>query len=288
MIIKARARDIGGFAVRRVLPAIKQRSVGPFIFFDHMGPVELPAGRAMDVPPHPHINLATVTYLFEGEVDHRDSLGTFETIRAGEINWMTAGRGVVHSERTPAALRDAHATVHGIQAWVALPEDLEDGAPSFTHYSRRSLPEATIDGAHVRVLIGDAYAQQSPVTTLSPLFYVDAALPAGTRLPVDMHYPERALYVVSGEVSCAGEQLGEAQMFVLPADESPSVEATSESRVMLLGGAPLGSRHMWWNFVSSSKDRLEEAKAIWANGPDADARFPKIPGDDKDFVPLPD
>lgn len=262
--------------------------VGGFIFLDHMGPTTLAAGSSMDVPPHPHINLATVTYLFSGEVMHRDSLGSEQLIRPGAINWMTAGRGVVHSERTPAQLRDRDMLVHGLQAWVALPSASEEVAPDFTHYPAGDLPQVHRDGAALRVLIGEAFGERSPVATLSALVYVDVSLSAGAVLPVETDYPERAVYVVSGGVECAGERLGEAELLVLSPGEA-ELRAVADTRLVILGGEPIdGPRHIWWNFVSSSAERLEQAKAAWRAGPGQSDRFGEIPGDADEFVPLPE
>ncbi len=289
MIIKARPADIGGFSVRRILPYRARRSVGAFIFLDHMGPARLGPGHGMDVAPHPHINLATVTYLFEGEILHRDSLGSEQAIRPGEINWMTAGTGVVHSERTAAELRAQDMTVHGLQAWVGLPVEQEEVAPDFTHYPAAALPSVERDGCQFRVLIGHGYAARSPVATHSELFYIDAQIPAGARLPLDVDYPERALYVVSGRLRCDGDPVAEGELLVID-DNQPAITADEDTRLVMLGGEPLDGepRHMWWNFVSSSRDRLDQAKADWAKGPGASTRFPKVPGDEDEFVALPE
>ncbi|GAB4511413.1 MAG: pirin family protein [Haliangiales bacterium] len=291
-VIQGRWRDIGALRVRRVLPAIGQRMVGPFLFFDHIGPAALGPGQAVDIAPHPHINLATVTYLFDGELIHRDSLGSHQAIRPGAINWMTAGRGVVHSERTAEPLRQAHGSIHGIQLWVALPTSHEEIAPSFVHYPADALPENTVDGARVRTLCGQAFGAKSPVATLSPLLYLDVRLPAGATFAVPADVPERAAYVVAGGVRCGAEQAGVGDMLVLASGQTPTVQADPdagpEARLAIIGGEPLdGPRHMFWNFVSSSAQRIEAAKADWARGPGESARFPKIPGDDDEFIPLP-
>jgi redox-sensitive bicupin YhaK (pirin superfamily) len=281
LVIEARTRDLGeGFAVRRILPAARRRMVGPFIFFDHMGPVDFAPGHGLDVRPHPHIALATVTYLFEGEIVHRDSLGSHETIRPGEVNWMTAGRGIVHSERTGPELRARGARLHGIQLWVALPAEHEEHAPEFHHHDAASLPELELAGARVRVLAGSAYGATSPVRTFSPLAYVDATVPAGGELPLP-DAEERALYVADGRVSCGSERAGSGTMLVLAA-AARAFRAETPARVMLIGGAPVGPRHIFWNFVSSSPERIEQAKADWRAG-----RFPKVPGDEIEFIPLP-
>jgi redox-sensitive bicupin YhaK (pirin superfamily) len=282
-IIDARPRRIDGFTVGRVLPSAARRLVGPFIFFDHMGPAVLAPGQGMDVRPHPHINLATVTYLFDGEILHRDSLGSEQPIRPGAINWMTAGKGIVHSERTPPDLRRAGSRMHGLQLWVALPTALEETAPEFHHHPAEALPHATVDRVSLRILAGSAYGATSPVRTLSPLVYVEAKMPAGSRLELPWA-PERAAYVVDGAITCGTEQAAHGRMLVFTSGSNPVLCADSDARVVLIGGAPLdGPRHIWWNFVSSSKERIEQAKEAWRAG-----RFTKVPGDEKEFIPLPE
>jgi hypothetical protein len=279
-LIEGRPRDLGGFGVRRVLPAPTRRMVGPFIFLDHMGPAELAHG--MDVRPHPHINLATVTYLFEGEIVHRDSLGSEQVIRPGAINWMSAGRGIVHSERSPADRR-APARVHGLQFWVALPTAHEEDAPEFHHYPAADIPELAIEAATVRVLVGSAYGVTSPVATLARTLYVDCQLPAGARLGLPSE-AERAIYVVEGALTIDDAPVGAGQLAVIAPGAVPIVRATNPTRLAIIGGDPIdGPRYMYWNFVSSDRDRLERAKADWR-----DARFPTIPGDDLERIPLPD
>ena len=290
-VIDARARDLGGFAVRRVLPALGRRMVGPFIFVDHLGPKVLAPGEGMDVRPHPHIGLATVTYLHDGEIVHRDSLGSEQAIRPGDVNWMTAGRGIVHSERSSADVRRAGARVHGLQLWVALPDAHEETAPSFHHHPGSTLPglaagdlgaDVHRGDVRVRVLAGRAYGATSPIETLSPLFYVDAVLPAGGELALPDDHEERAVYVVDGAIACAGQQAATGRMLVLAPGAPARIVAEAPSRVALLGGAPVGPRQIFWNFVSSSRERLERAKDDWR------ARaFPSIPGDDVEYVPLP-
>ncbi len=280
-IIEARPRQIDSFTVGRVLPATGQRMVGPFIFFDHIGPSVLEAGQGMDVRPHPHINLATVTYLFDGAMSHRDSLGSHQVIRPGEINWMTAGRGIAHSERTPAELRTGGAPMHGIQLWVALPAEREEVEPAFHHHAAGTLPAGEDGGARVRVLIGSAFGLVSPVEIHSPMFYVEVDIPAGRLLPLPSGYPERAAYVVEGALECGAERVEERHMALFAAG-APAVRAERASRVMLLGGEPVGPRHIWLNFVSSSKERIEQAKRDWRDG-----RFPVVPGDEAEFIPLP-
>jgi len=282
-VIVPRTRDLGdGFMVRRALPATERRSVGPFVFFDQMGPVALAAGKGLDVRPHPHIGLATVTYLFEGEIVHRDSLGSHQPIRPGEINWMTAGRGIVHSERTDPELRRTGSRLHGLQLWVALPTSAEETEPAFHHHAADALPSVDVAGARVRVLAGTAYGATSPVKTFAPLFYVDVAMPAGCELPLPREYAERAAYVVDGGITCAGERAERGRMLVFTEGADVALRATGDARVVLLGGAPIGDRHIWWNFVASSQARIERAKRDWKEG-----RFPKVPGDEVEFIPLP-
>ena len=283
-VIDGRPRDLGGFAVRRVLPAAARRLVGPFIFFDHTGPAEFAPGQGVDVRPHPHIGLATVTYLFEGEIVHRDSLGSHRPIRPGDINWMTAGRGIVHSDRTGAEPRRAGSRLHGLQLWVALPLAHEETAPEFHHHPAATLPSVDLDGAGIRVPAGHAYGQISPVATLSPLFYADVALPAGGELPLPREHAERAAYVVNGAVCCGQERAERGRMLVFAQGAEVVLRAATDARLALIGGAPIeGERHIWWNFVSSSKARIEQAKRYWK-----DDRFPKVPGDEAELIPLPE
>ncbi len=282
-LIAGRPRDIGGFGVRRTLPSVERRLVGPFIFWDHMGPARLEPGHGIDVRPHPHINLATVTYLFEGEIVHKDSLGSDQAIHAGDVNWMTAGRGIVHSERTAADLRKSGGALHGIQSWVALPSELEETEPAFQHVEGRSLPELVQGGARLRVIAGTAFGVTSPVEVSSPTFYVEARLDAGVELLLPEEYAERAAYVVDGAVDCDGQVVEAATMAVAESGVRAAIRALVPSRVLLLGGAPLGKRYIWWNFVSSSEERIERAKREWA-----ERAFPKVPGDDVEFIPLPE
>ena len=285
LVIEARVKDLGGgFRVRRLLPAAERRMVGPFIFFDHMGPVRMEPGRGLDVRPHPHINLATLTYLFEGEILHRDSLGTVQPIQPGALNWMTAGRGIVHSERSPDAARAAGLSLHGLQLWVALPRAQEEAPPSFQHHAAGDLPALNRDGARLRVIAGSAYGATSPVRVLSPLFYLDAQLEPGAELALPEEHAQRAVYLVEGSVACDGEAHGPGRMLVFREGAPARIHAREPSRVMLLGGAGLdGERHVFWNFVSSSRERIERAKADWR-----EKRFPKVPGDEVEFIPLPD
>ena len=282
-VIDARPRDLGGFEVRRLLPSVARRMVGPFTFFDQMGAATFAAGQGMDVRPHPHIGLATVTYLFEGEILHRDSLGSEQPIRPGDINWMTAGRGIVHSERTPPEHRRSGSRLHGLQLWVALPRAHEEAAPSFHHYSAATLPEREHGGVRLRVLAGTAYDLTSPVETLSPLFYVDAAMATGSELTLPSGHEERAIYVIDGTLTCGAERAETGRMLVFEKDARLALRAERPTRLALLGGAPLdGQRFIDWNFVSSSKERIAQARRDWQEG-----RFPKVPGDDVEFIPLP-
>ena len=283
LVIEARRRDLGGFEVARVLPHAKRRMVGPFIFFDHMGPVDLPRGvpRSIDVRPHPHIGLSTVTYLFEGEIMHRDSVGSEQAIRPGEVNWMTAGRGITHSERFERS-RAEGGRVHGIQAWVALPREAEECDPAFAHHGPGDLPFYEGGGLAARLLAGEAFGARASVRTHSPMFYVHWALSAGARAQLPAQYPERAAYIVQGEVQVAGERHPAGRMLVLAPGQPVVFEARSPSVVMLLGGEPVGERFIEWNFVASSRERIERAKADWRAG-----RMKLPDRDDREFIPLP-
>lgn len=283
LVIPARTRSLGTVDVRRVLPFVHRRLVGPFIFFDHFGPIEKTPDMNFDVRPHPHIGLATVTYLLEGEILHRDSIGSVQPIRPGDVNWMIAGRGIVHSERTPPELRSVSVRSHGLQSWVALPSEEEEREPSFDHHPSGALPRVTAPGVAMRIVAGTAYGMTSPVATLSPTLYVHAELEAGATLDVDDGHEERAAYVVSGAVRADDQPFHAGDMLVFRRGEKASVTASEGATVMLLGGATLaGTRHIEWNFVSSSKERLARAKDDWRN-----RRFPAIPGDDEEFIPLP-
>jgi hypothetical protein len=283
-VIASRPRDLGGFQVRRLLPSAHRQMVGPFIFFDEMGPARFPPGRGIDVRPHPHIGLATVTYLFEGEILHRDSLGSVQPIRPGDVNWMTAGRGIVHSERTGPEVRAAGHLLSGIQAWVALPRDAEETEPAFAHHSRDALPLIEGDGWTLRLIAGDLAGARSPVATAWEILYADVTLRPGGRFAVPGGHAERALYPVSGEMRLDGRRLAEGELVVLRDGTEPVVgSAGGAARLMLLGGAPMdGPRTVWWNFVSSRPERIESAKADWRAG-----RFPRVAGDDE-FIPLPE
>ena len=275
-------RDLGdGFKVRRALPSLNRRMVGPFVFLDEMGPAKLAPGAGLDVRPHPHIGLATVTYLFDGEILHQDSLGVRQPIRPGDVNWMIAGRGIVHSERTPQALRAAGPRAWGLQAWVALPEHEEERSPAFRHHPQKELPYGDEAGTQVRVIAGEFLGLRSPVETQSALFYADVALEPGAQLAIAPDYEERAAYVVEGNVEINGAPFASGRLLVFrPATQVP-IKAMSRARLMLLGGESLGARYIWWNFVSSSRERIEQAKQDWQAG-----RFGGVPGD-PERIPLP-
>jgi len=283
LVIPQRRRDLGGFEVGRVLPYMKRRMVGPFIFFDHMGPVDFPAGipRSVDVRPHPHIGLSTVTYLFEGEIMHRDSLGSEQAIRPGEVNWMTAGRGITHSERFERARREGGRT-HGIQAWVALPERDEETQPAFFHHGTEDLPTFEAAGVSCRLIVGEAFGARAKVETHSPMFYAHWQLARDARAELPANYPERAIYVATGSVDADGQVLRAGDMAVFAPHETAAMRALEPAIVMGLGGEPLGERFIEWNFVSSSKERIEEAKADWRAG-----RMKLPDADNKEFIPLP-
>ncbi len=282
LVVVPRASDIGGFEVRRALPQAKRRMVGPFIFFDQMGPAQFAAGQGMDVRPHPHIGLATVTYLFEGRVMHRDSEGNALEIAPGELNLMTAGRGIAHSERTPESARRAGETVFGIQSWVALPADQEEIAPSFQHFGAGMLPVIADGGIRARVIAGTLFGRTSPVGRLSDWFYAEVALDEGATAPLDADHEERAIYVADGAIEITGEVFEAPRLLVFRPGDRITVRATLPARLMLLGGAAMdGPRHIWWNFVSSRKERIEQAKEDWRSG-----RFKPVPGE-TEFIPLP-
>jgi redox-sensitive bicupin YhaK (pirin superfamily) len=284
-VIVPRTVDLGdGFAVRRALPSARSRMVGPFIFFDHFGPAEFRAGAGLDVRPHPHIGLATVTYLVDGEIMHRDSLGTAVAIRPGEVNWMTAGRGIVHSERTAPERRAAGGPIHGLQMWVALPAAREEMTPGFAHHETREFPVVSEAGKTVRVVVGSLYGATSPVPTVHETIFGDVHLKSGATLPVDAGHEERAVYVIDGEIEIAGDRFTASQLLVFKPDDAVTLTAVRDSHLVILGGAPMdGPRHIWWNFVSSRKDRIEQAKADWKAG-----HFQKVPGDELEFIPLPE
>ncbi len=282
-ILTGHQKDLGGgFLVRRLLPAAAQRSVGPFIFFDHFGPAQETPESEHDVRPHPHIGLATVTYLFEGAMMHRDSIGSAQLIEPGAINWMTAGRGIVHSERRPESLRGRAYVNHGLQLWVALPREHEEAEPAFEHTAAAAIPEGRVDDATVRVLVGEAYGLRSPVRTLSPTLYLDVQLPAGGRLALPALAAEQAVYLVQGALTLDGQALASQQMAVLgPA--GAALVAGEDTRLVVIGGAPLDApRHMWWNFVSARRERIAQAADDWEH-----QRMGQVPGE-TEFIPLPE
>ncbi len=284
IVIVPRVRDLGGFSVRRALPSARRQMVGPFIFWDQMGPAEFAPGEGIDVRPHPHIGLATVTYLFEGEIVHRDSLGSAQIIAPGDVNWMTAGRGIVHSERSaPEWKAEAGHRMFGIQSWVALPNAAEEAPPEFFHHAAQSLPLIEAEGKRVRIVAGSLFGQASPVHTFSNMFYADVALDAGAKAPLAAEHEERAIYVASGTVEIAGDQFESGRLLVFQPGDEITVAGVTPSRLLFLGGEPMdGPRHIWWNFVSSSRERIEQAKEDWAQ-----KRFGLVPGDEQDFIPLP-
>jgi len=286
LVIDSQRHDLGGFTVGRVLPFARHRMVGPFVFFDHMGPIDMPAGvpRSADVRPHPHIGLSTVTYLFSGEMRHQDSLGFDQPIRPGEVNWMTAGSGITHSERFDGPIRDHGGRLHGIQAWVALPEALEESDPAFAHHNGPAdLPYYEGSGMKARLIAGQAFGAKAAVKTHSPLFYAHWELDAGATAALPAEYPERAAYVAAGAVEVDGVRYDSGRMLVFAPGDTIPVTAIEPATVMLLGGEPIGPRHVWWNFVSSSRERIERAKADWKAG-----RFALPPHDHDEFTPLPE
>jgi redox-sensitive bicupin YhaK (pirin superfamily) len=283
LVVVPRTSDVGGFVVRRALPSSRRRMVGPFIFLDHMGPAEFRSGQGLDVRPHPHIGLATVTYLFNGQIIHRDSIGSVAPIEPGAVNWMSAGRGIAHSERTAGDHRVAGERLHGLQCWVALPQTEEESAPAFAHYEASALPVEQAEGKSIRVVAGQLYGRTSPVKTAWATIFADIVLDQGAKLPVDPDAEERALYVVSGEIDILGDRFGEGRLLVLRHGDRITVSALTPTRLALLGGETMdGPRHIWWNFVSSRQDRIEQAKADWKSG-----RFSVVPGD-AERIPLPE
>ena len=282
-VILPRTRDLGGFEVRRALPSTRRRMVGPFVFFDQMGPAAFPAGQGLDVRPHPHIGLATVTYLFDGELLHRDSLGTVAVIRPGAVNWMTAGRGIVHSERTPPEARAAGARLSGIQLWVALPKGEEETAPGFAHTPADELPLVEGEGVSARIVAGELFGARSPVRVFSESVYADVALEPGAQVRIPPDHEERAVYVADGSVEESGASFAAGQLLILRPRAPVMLRASGRARLLVLGGEPMdGPRHVWWNFVSSSPERIEQAAADWSAG-----RFQPVPGE-TEFIPLPD
>ena len=289
-VIVPRARDLGGFEVRRALPSAARQMVGPFIFFDQMGPAEFLTGTGIDVRPHPHIGLGTVTYLMKGRLHHRDSLGTDAWIEPGAVNWMLAGKGITHSERTDGEARKAPLSMFGLQTWLALPKDREDAAAGFTHLGREALPELEGEGKQVRLILGHAWGETVPLQMPSEVFYADARLAAHASIPLPDDHEDRGVYILDGEVTCAGQVFEAGRMLVFRPGDRVSVKAGPlGARVMLLGGATMdGPRFIWWNFVASSREKIEAAKEAWRAGDWMHGRFSLPPGDDGEFIPAPD
>ncbi len=281
LVIRPRPRDLGGFQVRRVLPAAERRMIGPFVFFDQMGPADFAAGEGIDVRPHPHVCLATVTYLFDGALMHRDSLGSAQLIEPGAVNVMTAGRGIVHSERAGPD-REVPSRLYGIQSWMALPREHEETDPAFEHFPADSIPSGAVDGATVCVVMGEAFGMRSPVQGLAQTLYLDVMLPAGQTFNLPRSVEEIGVYVVEGSVRIDGEAWEAGAMLVLREGADLDVAAVQGARLVIVGGESLGERHIWWNFVASDPVRIEQAKADWREG-----RFPRVPGDEEEFIPLP-
>src|SRR5690554_1953080 len=281
-LLQPRNRGLGGFSVRRVLPVVGRKMIGPWIFFDHMGPAHFAAGDGINVRPHPHIGIATVTYLFEGEILHRDSLGSLQPIRPGDINLMVAGHGIVHSERERPEITATDHTLHGLQLWLALPEAEEETDPAFYHYPESTVPSVSVGGVPVRVMMGTAYGETSPVKVFADTLYIEAWLKPGQKLTLP-DARERGLYVAKGRLLAGETEIPEFSMAVLSEQQGVTVEAVEETRLALIGGEPLGKRFIEWNFVSSRKERIEESKKDWQNG-----RFPVVPGDESDYIPLPE
>jgi redox-sensitive bicupin YhaK (pirin superfamily) len=285
LFLRGKSHDLGDkFFITRYLPDMQRRSVGPFIFFDFFGPVDFPPGKGVDVRPHPHIGLATVTYLFEGAQMHRDTLGSVQEITPGDVNWMTAGRGIAHSERTGRDMRARGHRLHGIQTWVGLPAKDEEAEPHFQHFSAAELPVVTRGEVELRLMVGQGFGMSSPVRVFSPIFYADVRFAVGGVFTYAAEHEERGLLVIDGDVQIGGHILPPGSMIVLDKGEEVTMFAQGAARAVLFGGAPLdGARHLWWNFVSSSKERIEQAKQDWTSG-----KFGLIPGDDKEFIPLPE
>lgn len=288
-LIVPRARDIGDFEVRRALPSTERKMVGPFVFFDQMGPAEFLTGQGIDVRPHPHIGLATVTYLYQGEFQHRDSLGTNQMIYPGEVNWMIAGIGVTHSERTSEATRSGKSNLFGIQTWVALPEEHEETSADFEHHGQEALPYLEGEGKQVRLILGRAWGERAPTRTFTDMFYADVVLEAGASIPLPDDQEDRGLYVTQGSIEVAGDHFEAGQLMVFRPGDPITVKAGPQgARLMALGGETLnGPRYIWWNFVASSRDKIEAAKVAWAAGDWAHGRFQLPPGDEDEFIPLP-
>lgn len=284
VVVVPRSVDLGEFSVRRALPHASRRSVGPFVFFDHFGPAEFKSGQGLDVRPHPHIGLSTLTYLYEGEIMHRDTLGVAAPIRPGEVNWMTAGRGIVHSERTAPERRGGDEPLHGLQFWLGMPAKDEEIAPAFAHLDGDELPTVSAEGKTARVIAGGLFGVRSPLATTSDTLFADVTLQPGARMPLDAEAEERGIYVVAGEIDVAGDRFGAGQLLVFRPGDRTTVSAAAPSRIAVLGGAPLdGPRFVWWNFVSSRRERIQQAKEDWKRG-----FFGKVPGDEIEFIPLPE
>ena len=283
LLIVPRSVDLGEMTVRRALPSAKRQMVGPFIFFDQMGPAEFLTDQGIDVRPHPHINLSTLTYLLEGEILHRDSLGTERAIQPGAVNWMRAGRGIVHSERTSAERKASGQTLFGLQTWMALPTDVEESEPAFMHHGQDELPIIDSEGINARLIAGTMMGETSPLQASSETLYADVKLRAGMQLPLEKRYDERALYLLSGSVMIAGELFEAGQLVILRRGAEVLIKADSDARFMIFGGEPMeGPRYLWWNFVSSRLERIEQAKEEWSKG-----QFDTVPGDEEEFIPLP-
>ncbi|MBU7582139.1 MAG: pirin family protein [Nostoc sp. TH1S01] len=281
-LIEPEVKDLGGFVARRSLPYPQRQMVGPFIFFDHLGPSVLPANKGIDVRPHPHINLATLTYLFDGAIMHRDSLGIVQEIQPGAVNWMTAGKGIVHSERSPDFDRHNEVTIHGIQTWIALPVEYEEVDPWFVHYTADTLPSWEENGAVIKLIAGEAFGHTSPVKVFSPILYLDVVLAANAHFTIPTGYSERAVYSVTDELSINDEPLEPYRLAILEPGNEVKVSASTAARCIVIGGEPLGQRYKWWNFVSSRPERIEQAKADWRNH-----RFADVPNE-TEFIPLPE
>lgn len=287
-LIVPRTRDLGGFEVRRALPATQRQMIGPFVFLDQMGPADFAPGHGIDVRPHPHIGLSTVTWLYEGSMLHADSLGNNMVIQPGQVNWMTAGHAITHSERSVPEAREAGFKMSGLQTWVALPKEHEDRAASFDHRKAEELPTLEAEGKKVTLILGEMYGERAPSEVFSPMFYADAQIKAGASLPLDNRDQDRAVYVFSGAIELAGEVYEAGRMLVLRPGDALSLKAVQDSRLMLLGGDPLDEpRHLWWNFVSSSLEKLEQAKQDWREGDWENGRFQLPPSDKDEFIPLP-
>jgi hypothetical protein len=283
-VIVPRSVDLGGFSVRRALPSAQSRMVGPFIFFDHFGPAEFRSGTGIDVRPHPHVGLATVSYLFDGEIMHRDSLGSEVPIRPGEVNWMTAGRGIVHSERTGPERRARGDRLHGLQCWVALPAAQEEIMPAFAHHGAEEFPVVSEGGKTARIVVGALFGARSPVATITDTIFADITLKAGASLPLDAEHEERAIYVVDGAIDIMDDRFDPGRLLVFRPGDRVTVSAVTDAHIVIVGGAAMdGPRHIWWNFVSSRQERIEQAKAEWQAG-----HFGKVPGDEIEFIPLPE